>query len=51
MALSPKGILYVGSFDGHVYALELQNGRVTARHVIASALELPAGVDVQIKLN
>jgi glucose/arabinose dehydrogenase len=44
MALSPKGILYVGSFDGHVYALELQNGRVTARHVIASGLELPAGV-------
>jgi glucose/arabinose dehydrogenase len=44
MALSPKGILYVGSLDGHVYALELQNGRVTARHVIASGLETPAGV-------
>jgi glucose/arabinose dehydrogenase len=44
MALSPKGILYVGSLDGHVYALELQNGRMTARHVIASGLETPAGV-------
>lgn len=44
MALSPKGILYVGSLDGHVYALELQNGRVTARHVIAAGLETPAGV-------
>ncbi|WP_408332855.1 PQQ-dependent sugar dehydrogenase [Paraburkholderia sp. RL17-337-BIB-A] len=44
MALSPKGILYIGSLDGHVYALELQNGRVTARHVIVSGLETPAGV-------
>jgi glucose/arabinose dehydrogenase len=44
MTLSPKGILYVGSLDGRVYALELQNGRVTARHVIASGLETPAGV-------
>jgi glucose/arabinose dehydrogenase len=44
MALSPKGILYIGSLDGHVYALELQNGRVTGRHVIASGLESPAGV-------
>jgi glucose/arabinose dehydrogenase len=44
MTLSPKGILYVGSLDGHVYALELQNGRVTARHVIASGLQTPAGV-------
>jgi len=44
MALSPKGVLYIGSLDGHVYALELQNGRVTARHVIASSLETPAGV-------
>ncbi|PQV52049.1 sorbosone dehydrogenase family protein [Paraburkholderia sp. BL21I4N1] len=44
MALSPQGILYIGSLDGHVYALELQNGHVTARHVIASGLEMPAGV-------
>jgi glucose/arabinose dehydrogenase len=44
MTLSPKGILYVGSLDGHVYALELQNGRVTGRHVIASGLQIPAGV-------
>jgi glucose/arabinose dehydrogenase len=44
MTLSPKGILYIGSLDGHVYALELRNGRVTGRHVIASGLESPAGV-------
>lgn len=44
MALSPKGILYIGSLDGHVYALELQNGRATARHIIASGLENPAGL-------
>lgn len=44
MALSPKGVLYIGSLDGHVYALELQSGRVTARHVVASGLETPAGV-------
>ena len=44
MTLSPKGILYIGSLDGHIYALVLQNGRVSARHVIASGLETPAGV-------
>ncbi|WP_176058616.1 sorbosone dehydrogenase family protein [Paraburkholderia sp. BCC1876] len=44
MAFSPQGVLYIGSLDGHVYALELQNGHVTARHVIASGLEMPAGV-------
>jgi glucose/arabinose dehydrogenase len=44
MALSPKGILYIGSLDGRVYALQLQNGRVTGRHVIASGLESPAGI-------
>lgn len=44
MALSPKGVLYIGSLDGHVYALELRDARVTARHVIAAGLETPAGV-------
>ncbi|MGF6777988.1 glucose/arabinose dehydrogenase [Paraburkholderia sp. GAS334] len=44
MAFSPKGILYAGSFDGYVYALELHDGRVAARHVIASGLDTPAGV-------
>jgi glucose/arabinose dehydrogenase len=44
MALSPKGILYAGSLDGHVYAIELRDGRAVARHVIASGLERPAGV-------
>lgn len=44
MTLSPKGILYVGSLDGHVYALELRNGRVTGRHIIASGLQMPAGI-------
>ncbi|WP_409934673.1 PQQ-dependent sugar dehydrogenase [Paraburkholderia sp. BCC1884] len=44
MALSPQGILYIGSLDGRVYALELRNGHVSGRHVIASGLETPAGV-------
>ncbi|KXU88602.1 sorbosone dehydrogenase [Paraburkholderia monticola] len=44
MTLSPKNILYVGSMDGHVYALELSNGRVTGRHVIATGLQMPVGV-------
>ena len=43
MALSPNGVLYAGSLDGHVYALELRDSHVVARHVIASGLELPAG--------
>lgn len=47
MALSPKGVLYAGSLDGHVYALELKNGRVVAKHVIASGLEEPAGVTLR----
>ncbi len=44
MTLSPKGILYVGSMDGHVYALELRDGKLFRRHVIASGLEMPVGV-------
>uniref|UniRef100_UPI0003F4C559 PQQ-dependent sugar dehydrogenase n=1 Tax=Paraburkholderia dilworthii TaxID=948106 RepID=UPI0003F4C559 len=44
MALSPNGILYIGSLDGHVYALELQGGHATARHIVASGLEAPVGV-------
>ena len=44
MALSPNGVLYAGSLDGHVYALELRDAHVVARHVIASGLEYPAGV-------
>jgi glucose/arabinose dehydrogenase len=44
MALSPKGVLYAGSLDGHVYALEMRDGHVSARHVIASGLRSPAGV-------
>ncbi|HEX7935027.1 MAG TPA: PQQ-dependent sugar dehydrogenase [Paraburkholderia sp.] len=44
MALSSTGILYIGSLDGHVYALELQDGRVTGRHIVASGLDTPIGV-------
>jgi glucose/arabinose dehydrogenase len=44
MVLSPKGVLYAGSLDGHVYALELSDGHVVAKHVIASGIEQPAGV-------
>ncbi|WP_321905985.1 PQQ-dependent sugar dehydrogenase [Paraburkholderia tropica] len=44
MTLSPQGILYVGSMDSRVYALELRDGRVVKRHVIASGLTMPVGV-------
>jgi glucose/arabinose dehydrogenase len=44
MTLSPSGILYVGSAEGNVYALELRNGKAVQRHVIASGLEMPIGV-------
>ncbi|MFP6558423.1 sorbosone dehydrogenase family protein [Paraburkholderia sp. B3] len=44
MTLSPRGILYVGSMDGHVYALELRDGKLARKHVIASGLEMPVGV-------
>jgi len=44
MALSGNGILYVGSFQGEVYALELKNGKVDKRHVVASGLTMPVGV-------
>ena len=45
MALSPAGILYVGSRAGKVYALRLQAQAPGARvHVVASGLQLPVGV-------
>lgn len=44
MAWSPRGILYVGSTEGSVHALTLRDGRVVARHVVASGLEMPVGV-------
>jgi glucose/arabinose dehydrogenase len=44
MALSPKGILYVGSMEGRVYALELRDGKALKRHVVASGLNMPVGV-------
>ncbi|MFP3548023.1 sorbosone dehydrogenase family protein, partial [Rhizobium sp. SIMBA_035] len=33
-----------GSMDSRVYALELRDGRVVKRHVIASGLTMPVGV-------
>jgi len=40
-----RGVLYVGSMsEGNVYAVELDQGRATRVHVIASGLEAPAGV-------
>ncbi|HUP08231.1 MAG TPA: PQQ-dependent sugar dehydrogenase [Caldimonas sp.] len=40
-----KGVLYVGSMGaGKVYAVELDGGRAGRVHVVASGLELPAGV-------
>ncbi|MDE2204254.1 MAG: sorbosone dehydrogenase family protein [Burkholderiaceae bacterium] len=43
MALSPAGILYVGSKAGNVYALPLQTAGARVR-VVASGLLLPVGV-------
>jgi len=43
MALSPAGILYVGSRAGKVYALSLQTPNAPV-HVVASGLQLPVGV-------
>jgi glucose/arabinose dehydrogenase len=44
MTLSGNGILYVGSLQGDVYALELKNGKVEKRHIVASGLTMPVGV-------
>ncbi|HEY0515411.1 MAG TPA: sorbosone dehydrogenase family protein [Thermoanaerobaculia bacterium] len=46
MALSPKGILYVGSLVGNVYAVVDRNhdGRADEVHTIASGLREPNGV-------
>ncbi|UCF26099.1 MAG: sorbosone dehydrogenase family protein, partial [Ralstonia sp.] len=43
MAISPAGILYVGSRAGKVYALPLQTPGARVR-VVASGLQLPVGV-------
>ncbi|CAJ0744876.1 hypothetical protein R16034_04904 [Ralstonia edaphis] len=43
MALSPAGILYVGSRAGKVYATRWQTANAPI-HVVASGLELPVGV-------
>lgn len=40
-----KGVLYVGSMgEGKVYAVEMDQGRATAVHTIASGLQMPVGV-------
>lgn len=44
MTLSGNGILYVGSMTGDVYALELKDGKLAGRHVVASGLTMPVGV-------
>lgn len=44
MTLSPAGTLYVGSMEGRVYALELRDGKLLKRHVVASGLTMPVGV-------
>lgn len=43
MALSPAGILYVGSRAGKVYTMSLQTPDAPI-HVVASGLQLPVGV-------
>ncbi|WP_428995914.1 PQQ-dependent sugar dehydrogenase [Paraburkholderia ferrariae] len=45
MTLSGNGtLLYVGSTDGDVYALELKDGKAIKRHIVASGLTMPVGV-------
>ncbi|WP_306715166.1 PQQ-dependent sugar dehydrogenase [Burkholderia dolosa] len=44
MAWSPHGILYVGTREGRVHALVMREGRITARYVVASGLDMPVGV-------
>lgn len=40
-----KGVLYVGSRGaGKVYAVEIDQGRATAVHTVASGLQMPVGV-------
>ena len=40
-----RGVLYVGSMGtGNVYAVELDQGRAKAVHIIASGLPMPVGV-------
>ncbi|TDR04303.1 hypothetical protein C7412_102208 [Paraburkholderia silvatlantica] len=45
MTLSGSGtLLYAGSIGGDVYALELKDGKVIKRHIVASGLTMPVGV-------
>lgn len=45
MALANNNVLFVGSRDGKVHALELEGQyRVGKRHLVADGLELPVGV-------
>ena len=44
MAWSPRGILYVGTRDGRVHAFVMHEGRISARYVVASGLDMPVGV-------
>lgn len=44
MAWSPRGILYVGTREGRVHAFVMHEGRISARYVIASGLDMPVGV-------
>ncbi|MDB5991452.1 MAG: putative quinone deshydrogenase [Herbaspirillum sp.] len=39
-----RGVLYVGSMAGNVYAVELEQGRAKAVRTIASGLTMPVGV-------
>ncbi|ABO54000.1 PQQ-dependent sugar dehydrogenase (plasmid) [Burkholderia vietnamiensis] len=44
MAWSPRGILYVGTREGRVHAFVMRDGRIVARHVVATGLDMPVGV-------
>ncbi|MDI9654562.1 sorbosone dehydrogenase family protein, partial [Burkholderia cenocepacia] len=39
-----RGILYVGTRDGRVHAFVMHEGRISARYVVASGLDMPVGV-------
>ncbi len=47
MALSPDGIIFIGSKNGNVYALtdRDKNGKIEKKYIIAKKLDMPVGVD------
>ena len=44
MVLTPRGTLFVGTFNGEVHALTLDGSRISSRRVVATGLRNPSGV-------